>query len=919
MILLAGVYLLLLIMLTGVACLRVAALPDRNVPGTVAGVETGSHGSLLRVIVRVFAYAVLATVLAILLLRPDEEVESGEDAGAYFNAALSYAGSQAVRFADPAFAELLPGEHQVFRYGHAGFLQTKDAVLWSDDLQWSRVGPHFFPAYSILLSVPAALGFPYAAFWFSPVFAILIAGLLVLLTLWLTGRPLAGLLIFPLFILNPAVIWNARCLRAEWPASFLVMSGLVLWLAHNVMHRKVPPAQAFLGGLALATAGWFHVTAFFVVIPAVMVSLWMTRRTCFWTAWWCGLLLGCGGFIVQVIWITDPYGLKYLWSHAPRRNPLIGIGILSLAGIIGLRLLHDRLNVQRFTSRFMAGRWIGGLASLGCLLIMLLSMRYRNDQGIIPGLPAWSGAYVSMTDFYGVWRIFSRTGFMVALAGLVILCVRTGQAGQLGRRLFLMLAPASLTIGWVVNYMFETRRMVAFLVPLFLLATTTGLVTVSTWGGGILKRRWPHWATAARMLETGLPCLMAILLLCVAVRGRAQLYTVWNNQGTYRFYNELARDVRASGDFLFAEYTQTAVPIEHLSGLPLLPIAWGYRTDTEYRQAEQIAERLVRAHPERRHLLISPFSGAAVPGLQSEPLLSRRLESVRLGRARRSIPVRATPRQLTLHLHRLRPADHSGHAVPYIRTMDSGRLGLDGAANFIPERTISLTGVPLEAGTDTIVSVRLPEEQGAGRLFFILAFPDQASANPLLIARLASTREEAARFTPGPGWKGVEFKLQAVDEPVVALEFKTAQTSYVTDIFWVDAINGQIQRLHALTATSEFQMDRVESQWLRASSAIALPVGPAPRWLWMLATPGQETDTVNVHASIQRRGSASPPFPFTVAPGWNWQLIPLAPSTETLFDWHDLDISPAWDPALHDFPKDLGLRVHLITVLPSDT
>ena len=276
------------------------------------------------------------------LFRPDEELEAGEDAGGYFNAALSYAQHQRLSFVDPALAEVDPAERTVFRYGHAGFLITKDACLWAEDQQMDKVRPWFFPAYPLLMSVPAALGFPYGAFWIAPVLAILIAVLLAGLAQWLTGLRVAAVTAFILYLLHPAVIWNARCVRAEWPASFLILAGLVLWAAPMIPGKPASRTAGLLAGLSLTAAMLFHITAAYVVIPATLASLWLTRRTPFWTGWWCGFAAGAGLFFAQIVWVTDPYWMKETWADPGRRMFLLLAGGSMLAVVAGLRFLWKR-------------------------------------------------------------------------------------------------------------------------------------------------------------------------------------------------------------------------------------------------------------------------------------------------------------------------------------------------------------------------------------------------------------------------------------------------------------------------------------------------------------------------------------------------------------------------------------------------
>ncbi len=121
---------------------------------------------------RTRVWILLVAGFALALFRPDEEMTAGEDPGAYFNSALSFAQHQRIAYADPALAELDPADRVLFRYGHAAFLITKDAVLWAEDERMERTQPWFFPAYALTMSVPAALGLPYATFLFAPLLAI---------------------------------------------------------------------------------------------------------------------------------------------------------------------------------------------------------------------------------------------------------------------------------------------------------------------------------------------------------------------------------------------------------------------------------------------------------------------------------------------------------------------------------------------------------------------------------------------------------------------------------------------------------------------------------------------------------------------------------------------------------------------------
>ena len=899
----------------------------------------GRHGGMLWPRTRCgrCGVLVLGAVLALLWFRPDEELESGEDPGAYFNAALSFAQQHRLTFPDPALAGLPAAERILFRYGHAGFLITKDAVLWAEDESMETVGPHFFPAYSLLLAVPVSFGWTYGMFLITPILAVLIGWMLALLARRLTGSGHAAWITFGLYILNPVIFWNARCLRAEWPASFLVFAGLSLWMARVVCGKPVGARAAWLGGSAVAGAALFHVTALYVMIPAVIASLWLTRKETFWVGWWGGLLTGGVLFAAQLVWITDPYWMLPLLGDANRRIPVLAAALMVPVVTVGLRYLVQWMGSDGLCNRCGLTAWrdtvfrsdiairgIGGFLGILFIAAIGVSVVFTDELGRIPGLPDWTVAYLSLTDFRGVIRMVSRTGFLVAALGLVWMPSRTGAPGRMGRWLLVWMAPASLTIGWVFNYMFETRRMVTFLIPLLVLSMTVLMMTVAAAGQRMVERWWPDRPVFRVGVMPVTVWTLFVVLAALGIRGRTQLFTTWNNRGAYRYYDQLADDVRHAGDFLFAEYTQTAVPVERLSGLPLLPVAWGYRSQTEYREAESVLRGLVHDHPERRHLLMTPFAGAAVPGLSLEPLLTQTLSSHRLGRARRAVPRQVVPRGLTMTVYRALPrAPPDGHPV-YTRLMNGGRLGMSGGANIMWERDLSMHGMALDAGPIYRIDLPLPAPEQADRFFFVFHanFSKLAAKTDLRVRWSGPLQDEGGagirRFSPAPEWWVIEMPRPAGTGTAAMVEISVPDTAFLTDILYTPGMRNAVGSLRNRLELEPFTIPSVNSQWMHAESALALPVRSTPDWLWILAATGQPEKTAGATLSVTRRNAAAPAVAASVTPEWRWTLLPL-PASQTgtgVFEWYDFRVDPPWNPRLPDFPDDLGLRVRAVATLP---
>jgi len=835
--------------------------------------------------------------MLLLYLRPEEEIEIGEDPGVYFNAASAIVAMHAFHFTDPGLARIAPAERHLFRYGDAHFMHTKDNALWSAEETTAEVGHRFLAGYPLLLALPMLLGVPYLALWVTPLLAILCVWVLFRVVANLAlGRGAAWLAV-SLYALNPVMVWNARCLRAEIPAALLVLSALLLWQRQaDADPPTVRSGEAWLAGLALSLATLFHVTALYVLLPALVWAIWQSRRARFWYAWWLGVSMGLGLLIVHLQVVSDPYWILENLLPPGRRGWFL---LACLGGIGGLRLIrwlyHLRGGVPDGWGE-QCKRYGFGLYALGFLGLVLYTLLARSPDGRIPGLPGWTAGYISLTDFATVSRMLSPLVVLLGVAGLFPLVMRHGRAGDYGRHLFWCLAPAAVTIGWTNNFMFETRRMVAFLLPLLV----GGIVAVS-WGICVLGRQVLAWrgglrpGCSARWCHVG----TAIVLLLAGYQGRAHLYWTWNYAGAYGFYRQIADDVRREGDMLFAEYTQTAAPIERLSGVPLLPIAWGYRSEAQYRQIEAVYSRWVRSHPEEQVLFLTPFAGAALPGLALEPVRHYRLDTRRVNRSARSVPSGVHALRRDILLYRVRPAvtNHADHV--YSRYMDGSLLGLEGAANFMHGRTVTLTGVPL--ARDYRVA---PAPAGVRSSFHIFSRP-----GPDGTFHLDGAGCEGAHLSYHGPWAILRIDQPAASTIVVSAELPFA----LLEVFQVDG-EGGVQR-GRLDGRQPVTLADVDSQWLRSQSRMALPdLGgkDEARFLLMLASAGRED---GVAPQIEIRGPHDYLQSFHAETGWHWYLLPYNMGTGSgVFEWYDLAVSPGWNPCYRGYPADLGVKIALVVV-----
>lgn len=825
----------------------------------------------------------LLTVLsALLLLRPDEEIEIGEDAASYFHVAQSILRTSSLGGADPALSELSPEERALFRYGDAGFWWTKNMVFWAEDEGFEKVGPHFFPAYSFLLAGAMSLGGSYAAFWFSSLIAVGCGVLICLLAVEVTRRGWMGWLAYLLFLLHPITVWNARALRAEWSASFLLLLGILFFL-HPGKSQSRSLLCGLVSGICLSAAMLFHMTAVYVFFPAIFAAGLRGKRNAYWGGWWIGAFAGVGLLALQTVFVTDPYRILYTLRDSSERRMvfLLGLGFLAAMTVLirpVFQKLKEKLSVGRVTGGLMAGAYV---------ILALLVLWTRDDLGHLPFLPEWSVAYISLTDVEGVMHMSSRTGLLFAMGGLFALCLKS----ETGRWLFFLLAPASMTIGWVMNYMFETRRMVTFLLPLLILSVIC-MVDVLV---RQLEVRLPVFRKKGLSAVLGLG--LALLFIGLGIRGRMELYSTWNFRGLHGFYRRISDQLLPEADFLFAEYTQTAVPIEQKTGLPLLPLSWDYRSDEEIERIEVVWRRLVEDYPDRRHVLISPFRGSAIPGLALEPLFTSSVDTRTLSRARRQVPDVVSSWTRTLHVNRILPPGEAAQSVPYIREFRGSRLGIKGLANHMGRRAVELHGVRTDTG------LTLATEPGRALTLFLVYPHGTQQSSPVIEGGTAQITEL------NDLWQAVILQPDAE-----SVRLQTGEYGFLVQVCGGE--EGGLVPLPLPETVEAFGLPSLDMQWLRANAAMIAPEYAGLSRIWIYARHGRPADDpVSVHVT---QGDANSIGEITLTPEWAWHVLELEDPDDALglFHWIHFETTPAFNPESPRYPDDLGFQISLFLVQP---
>jgi hypothetical protein len=795
------------------------------------------------------AFLVLAVPL---YFRPHEEILGGEDPGAYINSAATFARTGQIRYIDPMLVQIPPAQRGAFLYGHELFQQTKDACLWVKDMEKAEIGPWFQPAYSVLLSLPLKFLPGWCALYGAPLLALLSALALAALGAQLFGRRRGGLLALVFFLLLPVVLWNGRSPRAEWGAV------LFFWLALALLARawRAPGGGRVtdftLGATCLCIAPFFHITAWFGVIPVLLLLL--VKAACGRRLFILVVpiaTLGALGFLAQLTKVTDCYHLLY---HLPAqlRHPAT---ILGLAAALTLLLLG--LNWKRALPAPLSDRavrnWALGLWAL-LLLAGAATWLGRDAQGHLPLLPLWMASYFSLTNLQGLGVLVSRFALLAALAGWGAWLLRRGPHADLRLCLAAALLPGLLLTGWMNNYMMESRRMLLFPAPIMALALAA--LVLWLWE---LRSRWARAAAVA----------LSLALLAVMWRGRTHLATQADAAGFHRIFAELAAPILKADGWLFAEYSQTAAPMEHLFGIPTLAL------DSDYHASfAPVAERawavLLRAHPQRACFFMTPFGPPRSALLDFTPVQRATYHGRVLRREVGLLPRHINDDELTLSLYRvaLRTPETAAREPPdFPQTFapDGSNLGLTGFANLRIE-TWAIRGLPLAAGAT--VDVPLAGDaaaRGGDELVCIFNGALASNAPPRIAGGLDGAA--ATRWLPlGDDWWALSVRGTTLHAAAV-VQLQCAVPALLTEV--LIHRDGAFRSLAGDWATARLRektLAPLRARWTLPTACFTLPAprGAAGNLFLFMTAP----DAVGATLPLRVGKKLAPTAIATDAPRW---------------------------------------------------
>ena len=849
---------------------------------------------------------ILLVVAAPLYFRPHEEILGGEDPGAYLNAAVTFGRTGQLTHVDPLLSQVPEANRPAFLYGHSMFGQTKDACLWIKDLHAAEIGPWFQPAYPVMLSLPLKLLPAWCVLYGAPLMALLAALALAAVGTQLYGRRRVGMLAILFFLLNPVVLWNGRSPRAEWGAVLFFWLGLALlaraWRSPG--ERRI--VDFSVGAACLLVAPFFHITAWFGVIPMVLVLLIKTvlgRRLFILII--PVLAAGALGFLMQLACVTDCYSvlpnLKLLLKHSYAVATVAVLLLLALVALCG-RLASTAGPAQPMTDRkpgwFAWGLW---------LLLPLAGIAVwwgRDAMGHLPFLPAKTVYWFSLTNLRGLALLVSRFALLATVAGWGVWLFRPGAHADLRVGLAAVLLPGLFLTGWMDNYMMESRRMLLFPVPVMALC----LAALVMW----LWDRRGVWGQPTAVMA-------GVVLLYAIWHGRTHLAKQVDCAGLYRALEKIATPVQKAKGWLLAEYSQTAAPMEHMFGIPTLAIDSDYHA--EYSPlAEQAWRRIMMANPTQPCFFLTPFQPPHSEFFTFK--LERRLayRGKTLVRELGQLPRRIAPYELTLSLYRMSlrlasATQREAQQFPHVWLPDAGNMGLRGFANLRieawPVRGFALpakTGVNIPLDGDTPLLT-------ADGLYFIFHGPFiPGRAPPRVDGNFAGIREVRWIHLTDDWWV---LRLRGAMRFERNFHIHSPQDAVLAD---VQILRGGVQQSLAVGWPAEEMTSKplppVRARWTQPHASFVLP---APRdtggeLFLYVAAPAAVGATMPLQVAGRGMTNMPPVQVATDEPHWvvvRTADIGFTPENPVVM----LNTDKPWRCGIRGFPSELGvLLVYAVAI-----
>ncbi|MCX6993085.1 MAG: hypothetical protein NT011_08090 [Kiritimatiellaeota bacterium] len=856
-----------------------------------------------RTVVRTHAWlwGLLALMAIGLLFRPHEDIFGGEDPGSYLNSGVTYGRQGTLFYVDPLLAQVPPETRSTFYYGHAFSGATKDACLWVVNTDAALLGPHFQPAYPLLISVATRLGNNSWSLYVVPLFAFFTGLVLMALASRLLAHRLAGLIAFGCYLLNPLTLWHARCARPEIIAGFMVFAGLALLLLAWQARSWTQWWDILLGALCIGAAPFFHITAWYLVIPAAMaVGLVILRGRMDFLLYPLAALGMLLLFYGETRYVTDYYHVRRFFEATFNYWPFLALSLVFLAGIsLAANRTRHRSATEGNGPPAVSG-WLAAGLALVCALFLVNVYFNRESIGSLPILGSTVPNYNILTDWQTFANMVSWPMALLILAGWATWLTgeRLWRLERIG--LALTVFPALVLAGTMRDFMM-TRYLLLAVIPMSALCLTALATRLPEWPG----RSWTAW------LAPGLAA--AICLTGLTQRGH--LVTLVEHHGFLRFLAPFARTIQQDQGILLCEYSRLTAPLEHMFGVTALGLDNERKDD--YSAAERAWETIMRTHPDQPAFFMTPFQIPRSDRFDFALVKQAVFKDRKLQQAYNALPKRIQEMPLSLSLYKMTLKDGARPATLLTNVaalpLESGNMGLRHFANVRVEKPV-LEGTTLAAGKQT--SLFLPDNLKSKLLEFNFVV---YSSDPHPVAPVVNGENTQAQE-----WNGFQFQSLADQwwsytcRPNRATAPNTLTITARSPLF--------IATVHGIFKTNMFSMNTgfsksvippLKGRWARANAAILVPAAAPESKIFLLVfapefSPGGEAPSLMLFDEAIPWHASTFLHPGT----WQWLILPLPPG-RTNDTWLRIYVQPAWNPHKAGFPPDLGVFFGKVIVAPA--
>lgn len=624
----------------------------------------------------------ILAVFTVALLRPHEDILGGDDHGAYLNASASYLRNDAFKIKDELLERVEPEVRDDFLYyGHGSGVRTPFHALRLPG-DGPETSPWFQIGFPLLLAAGMRLGgSATAALYVTPILAIMTGIAVSALAGTLFRRKGAETLAMTLYLSNPLVFWHARYVRAEIPAAFFVVAGLVFFF-RSLPRTSRGTLYLVLSAVAFGLSVFMHATAWLIVLPVAFVAGFhmMAGRKKYLGFLLIVALFGWG-FVFQMAYIVDWYGVRNLCRHliewALPLNVALGLG-LSAAYYSAKHKPFSRIErTVRRNPRFW-GAWILGLAGAAFLATARLSSEGARFFGLL-----------NFTDLSGFVGLVSWPIVFMALVGWAGAVFYPSDRSLGMRRGTLMLLLPGVCFGYVVSsYMYGARYFVLYQTTLLVLGLSAFCVLTGRW----IPR-----------LQSVLPRATCFLLVAAQLAFRPHLYVQTDFKGLADFYENLVAANRLDeNSLLLVEYSRIGTPLKHCFGIPALGLDNEFTLD--YGDALRNWREIMRQWPARDAYFLTPFHYRPQSEYFTfEEVWQGRYAGDHLARRRHGVPTRIVPWKLEPTLYRMRLREASPRSpVPRISgeisslPVGEGNMGFRDFAFCVEKDAVSVSGRPVE-------------------------------------------------------------------------------------------------------------------------------------------------------------------------------------------------------------------------------